>query len=450
MAIKNKKIGIVILATNAYFVLGLRFMRRFMHFYKGNFDIKFYFFSDKSPIPYFPFFNVKWIEVFHKDWREGTNSKFSNIIRLSTEDDVDYLFYFDADTNIQKPFTEEWFLDDLVGGEHYSNRTTLKDGAGFDRTKGYNSYVPLDSPHPYTYHYGAFFGGKREEVINMATTLREWQYEDQKRGYEPPVNDESYINKYFHYNKHRIVPIEEFDFVVSDKGGIGNTRLMTLNISEIENKIKLNLNQLWDIQNGKFILMTKHKQTWWDKEIKHQFEDFKSWIGTPEAYTKKWARYYIIKNEYNSILDIGCGMCDDYFEYIKEIPNIIWGGIDNSKFLLEKRNKEIPVLLRDADNTKFNNDSWEVVYSRHVLEHQESFKPILNEMIRVASKAVINVFFIKPKEKEIIHYNSDSNLYHNTYDKKEIEKFLNNHPKIKDYHWEEITNSENALICNLI
>jgi hypothetical protein len=45
------KIGIVILATNAYFVLGVRFIKKFMHHYKGNSDVKFYFFSDEDPHP---------------------------------------------------------------------------------------------------------------------------------------------------------------------------------------------------------------------------------------------------------------------------------------------------------------------------------------------------------------------------------------------------------------
>jgi hypothetical protein len=247
--VKRKEIGIVLVATNAYFVLGLRFIRRFMHFYRGESNIKFYFFSDKAPMDYLPKCNIQYFQTSHRNWRDGTNSKFSNIIKLSVFDS-DYLFYFDADTNIQKPFTEEWMLGDLVGGEHYSNRTTLKDGVGFDRKKGYNSYVPLDSPHPYTYHYGAFFGGESEKLIDMMTTLQEWQSEDQKRGYEPPVNDESYINKYFHYNQHKTVPIERFEFVVSDKGGLGNTRRMNLNIKPLEAFIKLNRDELWDIQNG--------------------------------------------------------------------------------------------------------------------------------------------------------------------------------------------------------
>jgi len=251
---ENKEIGIVLIATNAYFILGLRFIRRWMHFYKGDSNVKFYFFSDKDPKNYLPEnSNVIWNkEDHHTTWREGTNSKFTNIIKLNSVNS-NFLFYFDADTNIQKPFTEEWFLGDLVGGEHYSARTTLKNGVGFDRTPGFNSYVPLSSKIPYTYHYGAFFGGERERMIDMATTLRDWQYQDQRKNYEPPVNDESYINKYFHYNRHKIVPIEEFSFIVSDKGGLGNTRRMDIKFTSLEHSIEVNKDKLWDLQHGKLI-----------------------------------------------------------------------------------------------------------------------------------------------------------------------------------------------------
>lgn len=252
---KKKEIGIVLLATNAYFILGVRFIHRFMHFYKGEYNIKFYFFSDTNPEKYLPsgFANrIEFHHAQHRSWVDGTNSKFNNIIKLSITDS-DYLYYFDADTNIQKDFDEIWMLGDLVGGEHYSSRTTLSGGAGLDRNPKGNSYVPHNTGLPYTYYYGAFFGGKREKLIDMMTTLAEWQREDQLIHYEPPVNDESYINKYFHYNEPTTVSIEDFAFVVSDKGGLGNTRVMNLSIEEHKKNISLNRDQLWDLQFNKLV-----------------------------------------------------------------------------------------------------------------------------------------------------------------------------------------------------
>lgn len=250
-----KKIGIVILATNAYFVLGVRFIKRFTHYYKGNRQIKFYLFTDTDPKDYLPEeIDVEYLEDKHENWQDGTNSKFKNILSIqdSLEKNCDYVYYFDADTNINKDFTEDWFLGDLVGGEHYGNRDWLKGGVGFDRNPNSKAYVPLDSTLPYTYHYGAFFGGKIERVLEFCSTLRDYQIEDKKIGYEPGVNDESYINKYFHFNPPTYtVPSDKFEFAISDKGGIGDTRYPTLDVKDLKDQILQIKYELFDIQGNK-------------------------------------------------------------------------------------------------------------------------------------------------------------------------------------------------------
>ena len=247
-----KTIGIVIVCTNSYFALGLRFVKKFNHYYKGAFNIKFYLFSDLSPINYLPNANIVYIKENHDHWHEGTNSKFKNIIKLEKEN-CDYIYYFDADTNINKNFDESWFLGDLVGGEHFGNRSWLSNGKGFDRNKIGKSYVPLDSKLKYTYYYGAIFGGKKEKVIDFCKILRAYQIEDKKINYEPPVNDESYINAYFHFNPpEKTVLTEQFKFLISDKGGIGETRNTKLDITQILYKMLINKDKVYDIINGEF------------------------------------------------------------------------------------------------------------------------------------------------------------------------------------------------------
>lgn len=250
------KIGIVILATNSYFVLGVRFIKKFIHHYKGNSHIKFYFFSDRDPRPFLQDnIDVDYQKSFHDSWVDATNDKFRNIISLGEKSECDYLYYFDADTNVSKDFTEEWFLGDLVGGEHYGNRSWLANGSGFDRNAESKAYVPSDTKLPCTYYYGAFFGGRKEKVVIFCKTLREWQIEDKKIPYEPGVNDESYINAYFHYNPPYTVPSEKFAFDISDKGGIGETRDTSLDINSFLLSMINHKNELYDIRNGKIVLI---------------------------------------------------------------------------------------------------------------------------------------------------------------------------------------------------
>jgi hypothetical protein len=252
---EQKKVGIVILATNAYFVLGVNFMRKFLHHYKGDAKITFYFFSDENPSAYISEdINVEYHPAQHNNWVDATNDKFRNIIDLA-DCDSDYLYYFDADTNVSRDFTEEWFIGDLVGGEHYGNKGWLANGAGFDKNPKSKAYVPKDTILPCTYHYGAFFGGKKERVIEFCKTLREWQLEDKKIPYEPGVNDESYINAYFHYNPPMTVACADFAFDISHKGGIGETRNTKLNISHLKEEMLKHKDVVYNINGGKVCLI---------------------------------------------------------------------------------------------------------------------------------------------------------------------------------------------------
>lgn len=248
----KKRVGIVILATNVYFVLGLRFMKRFIHFYRGDCEIVFYFFSDEDPTPYIPEnIKVKFYKQTHRDWRAGTNSKFKNIVNIQYDlkKDVDYVYYFDADTNVNKEFTEDWFMGEYVSGEHYGNKGWLANGAGFDRSPIGKSYVPISSNLPYTYRYGAFFGGSVESMLFMCQKLMEWQIIDTDKGYEPPNNDEGYLNCYFHFNTPTLtVPSDKFEFLISDKGGLEEVvRHPETDISAMKKELLENKDQLFNI-----------------------------------------------------------------------------------------------------------------------------------------------------------------------------------------------------------
>ena len=252
----KKNIGIVVLATNAYFVLGVRFIKRFMYYYKGDCNVTFYFFSDTDPKEYLPDnIECRYTYTTHDNWTDGTNLKFVSILTLDTCDS-DYLFYFDADTNVSKDFTEEWFLGDMVGGQHFGDQGWMKEVKGFDRNPMSKSYVPLDTPLPQTYYYGAFFGGSRDRMIHFCKLMRYWQLEDKKIPYEPGVNDESYINCYFHFNPPtKVVLCQNFAFDISDKGGIGETRDVNLNVDEIKKELLVNKENNIIITSGKLIVL---------------------------------------------------------------------------------------------------------------------------------------------------------------------------------------------------
>jgi len=251
------KIGIVVLATNAYFVLGIRFIKRFMQFYKGEQEIKFFCFSNIDPKDYLPeYYNfVEYIYTTNDNWVEGTNLKFKSIMSLEYSriaSDVDYLFYFDADTNVNKEFTEEWFIGDSVAGQHFADQDWMKEIKGFERNSRSKAYIPFNTTLTQVYTYGAFWGGSKEWVMNFCRTMIEWQKADKSWGYEPGNNDEAYSNAYFHYNPpSKLVLCKDFSFVISHKGGIENMRDVNLDVSELKRDLRKYKNQNINIEHGK-------------------------------------------------------------------------------------------------------------------------------------------------------------------------------------------------------
>jgi len=243
-------IGICILATNIYFLLGLRFIHKWRNHYKGNKKITFYLFTDRNPNEYIDTTDIKYYNTSNKNWVDGTNLKFNSILKLK-ECNEDYLFYFDADTNITKDFTEEWFLGERVGGQHFADQSWMKEEKGFDRNPQSSAYIPYDTTLPQMYYYGAFFGGSKDQMINFCQTLREYQLKDKEINYEPAVNDESYINKEFHFNPPtKVVPTVDFKFDISDKGGIPQIRNTKIIFTDKLENIIQNYNKPFDIQNG--------------------------------------------------------------------------------------------------------------------------------------------------------------------------------------------------------
>jgi len=244
-------ISIVLICTNSYSVLGIRFINNFIRFYKGNSKIIFNIFSDIEIDEYLHNYDhgkylVKKTHFENYNWVDGTNSKFSNILSMDTYGD--HIYYFDADTNILLDFDESWFMGDLVGGEHFINKDSLC--KNYDRNPASRAYIPHDTTLPQTYYYGAFFGGKSDQVLKMCKVLYDNQISDKLINYEPAVNDESYINQFFHYNSPKVIPCNEFKFAVSDKGGMKDTRHIQ-NVNNILDDIKAVQYKYWGFINGK-------------------------------------------------------------------------------------------------------------------------------------------------------------------------------------------------------
>lgn len=245
--------GVIVFGTNNYSPLGLRFIHKYLRYAKDADQTLFYFFSDIDPSEYLKDHEstkVIWKKTYNNDWLQAVNNRFVEVVNLELYPSIECIYHFDADTNIDKPF-EFPKVDGIIAGEHFGNSTYMGDDKHFDRNPASTAYVPKDTKLEQMYYLGAFWGGSPNKVKNMCRTLISWQQQDKMINYEPRVNDESYLNKYFHYNKPDYTVLSKhFPLLSSCKGGIANSRHiekdLTMRLLEDIRKAQGN----WDILYG--------------------------------------------------------------------------------------------------------------------------------------------------------------------------------------------------------
>lgn len=127
----------------------------------------------------------------------------------------------------------------------------------------------------------------------------------------------------------------------------------------------------------------------------------------------------------DSVLDVGCGSCSSLETMRKIFGNdITYKGVDFSKKHIDwcKKNFDEEFDVQHALDLKEKDESWDVAWSRHVVDHLESFEDGMLELMRVARKKVICTLWvpfddaeehkIKPiVEREIVFPSEWTNIY---------------------------------------
>jgi hypothetical protein len=211
-----KKIGIIVLATNKYFVLGLRLLRRMSHFYNGPSELHFHFFSNLSPISHVSLKNM----TFHKIGAEGWNgtmlAKLDAVNHVVENNDYDHYVYIDADSNVSEYFQDENFIADSFILKHPTERTD----SSYEKNKLSAAYID-PSEYPQFYYQACYFGGTKENMLPLSRETMGWYKKDLKQNILVFAEDETYINKYLSLNP----PTKLFDNInekffmtINDKG----------------------------------------------------------------------------------------------------------------------------------------------------------------------------------------------------------------------------------------
>ena len=179
-----------------------------------------------------------------------------------------------------------------------------------------------------------------------------------------------------------------------------------------------------------------------EDEVIDSEEKFGLWMGGPFSKNREEVRE-LFSEKAKTILDVACGAGPEYFGLQESRPDLKYTGLDITPRLVSYcQSKGINAVLGTANDMVFGDSSFDIVHSRHSLEHMKDFRDALSEFVRVARKNIFVSFFIKPLEgsKKISDVRPDQDLefYNNQYDKLEIEDFLKSMTKVITYQWIDI------------
>ncbi|KAI5089625.1 globoside alpha-1,3-N-acetylgalactosaminyltransferase 1, partial [Silurus meridionalis] len=194
------------------FALGkyVRFLKDFLesaeqHFMVG-YPVHYYLFTDlPNEVPEVKLGEERQLTVIKtpslKRWQEITQSRMGMIEKLIEEklrNTIDYIFSFDVDTKFHAHWGAE-SLGDLVGVLHPYLFGSSRQQFTYERRPESQAYIPSEEGD--YYYEGAMIGGRPDKVYELAKTCRMQIEMDKDNQIEAVWQDESYLNKYFLYNK---------------------------------------------------------------------------------------------------------------------------------------------------------------------------------------------------------------------------------------------------------
>ena len=187
-------------------------------------------------------------------------------------------------------------------------------------------------------------------------------------------------------------------------------------------------------------------ETWWTINTHKIPETLSNWLGDAQANSRIFIREYLQKTSYITLLDIPCGTCIDYLAFSQYNPFLKYTGLDITEPMVKQaRALGANAHIGSIENIPFDDSSFDVAYTRHLLEHLSYYTKAVSELIRVAKHEAIVIFFIIPtcEPDEIkLTEDRDAMLYHNHYNKDIFEAFILTHKKVKEIRWDNLGNTE--------
>lgn len=188
------KIGVLVIATNKYIKYTFPLWESMKKHFLTNHQVTMFVFTDKPDVPE----GTVRLEQAHMEWPKTTllrNHIFLN--NRSALEGMDYLYYSDADMLFVDTVGDE-VLGTLVATTHPGFYNKPRSEYSYETRPESTAYIPPNEG--FGYFAGGFNGGKKDEYLKMAETVRANIDADSAKGITAVWHDESHWNKYLTKN----------------------------------------------------------------------------------------------------------------------------------------------------------------------------------------------------------------------------------------------------------
>jgi len=156
--------------------------------------------------------------------------------------------------------------------------------------------------------------------------------------------------------------------------------------------------------------MSDEIQNWWNNIMNNDKEVAKNYIRSYGEGVDFPSRMELLKHIYDgeSLLDVGCGSGCEYENIKKHNKKINYKGVDYASVFIDACQDLFPEVdweVQDSESLAEEDNSYDTVLLRHMLECLPHYEGAIKEAWRVAKKRVVIVFWIPPQDQpEFIGY----------------------------------------------
>lgn len=241
------KVAILYIGISEYISFWKDFYKSSERYFLNDAKKDYFVFSNSKNFDYVEAKNVFLRNQEDLGWPGNTLYRFKMFDSIKNIlENYDYVFFFNANTLFLK---EVKFKDVIPTKEEgYIVSLSFKDTNIYDykyeRRRKSKAYIPYGKGKKY--YQGGFFGGRKEEFINLVEECNNYIMEDDRKKIIAIFHDESYLNKYLLNNNSKNLSLdflkpEEWGNKKEDCKGVFRTKENYLQKKNIENMKKLSL-----------------------------------------------------------------------------------------------------------------------------------------------------------------------------------------------------------------